>query len=120
MASKFRNIVIVMFIVATMAFGYRFVMDSTNAMEGTSDVSEVEMLPDTASERAIAMATDCDAGDGDRCSALMTMYELQRDGVYASGKSTLRRLCRKGCNLGATDLCELWHQGDRRCPMGND
>ena len=120
MADRIRNIILALVIGCTVAFGYRFVTDSTDAMEGTTDMSEVDLLPPTAGEKAKAYAAECDAGDGDKCSALFSLYELKRDGIYPGGLATYRRLCRKGCDRGATDLCELWQVGDKRCPMGSD
>ncbi len=120
MAGRFRSLIVVLVIVATVVFGQRFISDTTVAMEGTTELSEVELLTPTAGEKARAFAEACDAGDGDKCSALFSLYELKRDGLVPGGLAVFRRLCRKGCDRGAEDLCELWQMGDKRCPMGDD
>ncbi|GEM_PF-3400138 len=119
-ASSARSLVIAVIIAFTVALGYRFVTDAETSMEGTLVVSEVSVLPDTAGDRVHAMAQACDEGDGDKCSALFSQYELHRDGLSGNSGPHLRRLCRKGCKLGATDLCEMWQNGDKRCPLGNN
>ncbi len=120
MGSRIRNLLIAVLVAFTVAFGYGFVTDTEMMMDGSTTMSEVDLLPPTASERARELAAACDAGDGDQCSVLFSAYELRYDGLSINNTSTLRRLCRKGCKRGATDLCEMWQAGDKRCPFGNE
>jgi len=119
-ADTIRNVLLVAIVVAVVWLGYRFVTSATDFTEGTSDVLEVDLLPETASVKALELAEGCDAGDGADCALLRTYMERGKEGMRMS-KPALIRLCRKACERGDKAACDEWGSGESKyCPMGND
>ncbi|MCP4805594.1 MAG: hypothetical protein GY913_11020 [Proteobacteria bacterium] len=55
-------------VIAVAWLGHRFITSSTQATEGTGDVSELAVLPESANEKARNAAAACDEGDGNACT----------------------------------------------------
>ncbi len=118
MHNTIRNTLLVTILLTVTWLGWRFVNTTTDALEGTQEVLEVDMLSERATDKARAKAAECDVGDGNACGALWSWHELGKEGLQKDIR-THRRLCRKACEGGDQSACKEWEEGNKNCPMGS-
>lgn len=118
MSGSIRAVILAGIVIAVAWLGHRFITSSEQATEGTGNVSELAVLPESANEKARTAAAACDEGDGEACGRLWGWYEGGIHGLSAD-RHAYRRLCRKACEGGDDEACTRWQNGDDQCPMGS-
>jgi hypothetical protein len=113
----FRAWAAILFVIPV-ALGGWFLVERTR-LEGSGAPelrSEVDLLPEGASDDIRGYATRCDEGEANACWILHGAWLGGRDGVNKSMLQA-RRLCRKACELGEREACDLWQRGASVCPL---
>ncbi len=113
----FRAWAAILFVLPVALIGWYLVQRTELEGSGAPNLKpEIELLPQGASEELVGFARQCDAGEANACLMLHWAWLRGKDGVPKSILQA-RRLCRKACDLGEKEACDMWQRGQANCPL---